>query len=382
MKYRYLLPVVFSSILFPFATANGQKVPTRLVTQIPKQALSSEAIEAAAANINLPIKYTPKTLKTIATANPLLNVVTRAVAYQHESLQAKETLSLFVNGAQHNLTPSQVALDTPGWKDPIVNQSLGLYLKNAIEANDYEAVIKELKEYYSIDESDSFVFDIPDDVFAANAVNYMTRHPHKITLRLREMLSLPYCNYFKDAINRFIAKDNLSLSDQELLYNLLKEAHRVHVTSLAETRASSTIFVPYRAYQTITEAVEKFVNETGRFPRFNAGPEERKLAIMADILLEHAEAHLIPPIDEFVNRLETLRLNNPLPILTKERLQEELYQYMKDTGSLFPLSWHSGGYSEREAILDNSYRYWLDKEWAQTCVLVGKLQTRYFDEKH
>ena len=378
MRHTYSLLALFGILLFPSGLIHSQEtVVIKFITDELPQVLSRESVQVAAAeqaatNAMRLISLSPHALRVSTYMdNPIKSQLRVSSEYHREYVQASVAKFQAAFAQNSKQTLQELSLESPTWTNFVVNNSLKTYLQKAIQANDYDTVIKELSAYYGLEgTSVRQTLLIPADVFAASAVRYMVYHPHKMNLRLRELMNSVYCRGYHRNIEAFLKKNRLTLADQENLYDLLQKAYQAYSKEIKESVDSLAVQMPLTAYEEAAHAAREFIHKTGRFPSFNAGPAERKLATTIDLLLLNAHINQFKPINEAVEALQELRQLYPLPILAKERFMEEYKRFVQHHSGQAPRPWHEGEYPIGEALLYDSDQYYLsvDPRWTQSFV--------------
>ena len=356
-------------------------VPLRKVAQGSSKMLTGTAAEKAAVLSARRITVSPNVVTAGAHPSGLQNQLTRATKYQRERVQA--TVARFqLNEAQRVYqSMADFSSQTPNWKAFVVNRSLNKYLDQAVLAQDYEQALTELTDYYSLNEGHFYsILQMPENLFVSSAISYLMRHPHKVNLSLRETLKSTYVDTeLKNQINVFVRKEQLTVEDQENLATLLRQAHEQYRIELMRSLQSPQVINITRAYRQVSDAVEDFIAQTNRFPQIAAGPNERALAIQVNLLLEQSHLHMYEPVKEQMQRLQQLREDFPMEILTPEAFKEQYRAFVNHTGQINPLP--PNVVSDSEAVdytLYNSYEYYRTREPATFKQIVHPIIRNFF----
>ncbi len=341
------------------------------ISALGQRALAPIRIVTKSSIKNLP----PATIRTISStalhhitipnfpaleATTLQKQLLRASNYRREITQADiASFRLQEVGPKNSLT--NFVAQNPQWADFIVNNSLNRYVQAAVKAEDYEAVRKELTEYYGLRGSGNHSFiDLPADLFVSSAIGYMVRHPHKINLRLREVLKSSMIDAeLKANITSFIGKDRLSLEDQQQLEKLLKSAYDQYRTNLFNATQEPEIQQIYQTYTEVVAALTHFTAQMGRFPRIVGNPDEHTLAVKVDLLLKQSHLYQFEPIRSEIKHLQLLRELYPVEILPFDLFVEKFRAYVKETNRTTPVYPTMENFaSPEDNILYDSYEYY------------------------
>ncbi len=373
MKYIKLLTLL-CSVVFSAGYVHADKFPVRLITTLPAKKSVIHA-EAAASKALQNLTFSPKTIQLMIRDNPTKEQLRRAITYQQEYNRAYEALAHMRYYQIKGQTPSEFLDTHKDWSDFMINKSLNRYVAKAIEADNYDKVFQELSEYYGLEQGKSyFSIFMPSDLFAASAVNYMTHHPHKINLRLREVLESPYTRSYQGLIDLYTRKNFLTEQDKQYLYSVCKRAYKQYVGQLRLDEQGGCVTFPLKIYEENIQALKVFIEQTGRFPRVNAGPQESRLATTTNILLENIPVNRFMTLERTIRELEKLRSDYPTVIWTQEVFLEEYKKFVTKYPELFyPRKWEAEDYSEWDAILYDSYQHYVDEDAQQILTLMEQI---------
>lgn len=252
----------------------------------------------------------------------------------------------------------------------IRNASLQNFLFNSLAEKDYELFLQDLSDYYSIPVEFVTTLELrfispknPEVVFANSVVNYMTRHPHKMNLKLREIMKNPLLDGellgdrpLKEVLHEYISRP-LTVERQAEFSVFLKEAYKKHTKSLtlARKEAEATVAI----YQDLLLRLQDFVARHGRVPAWSHGDEqERRLYNRLSVIMEHSTFNNFANVLPYKQQIQAILDTYPKKYISLDETTERLIAYVEQHGKVptFPKDENQLTYAE--GLFLESVYYW------------------------
>lgn len=220
-------------------------------------------------------------------------------------LHGYQTLNL--DGLQENALLDKI-------NGTVVNHSLQNYLLNSMVSKNYMQMIRDLANYYSLSLKFMTSYELRfiaaqdvREVFAQTALNYMKDHPHKMNVKLREIMKSPaVSDEIKAALRGFVAVNRILPQHETRLLTVLREAHKQHAAGLSAARSHEHILRTVQMYQNTLKELKQFIKRYNRSPRWNAPLKERRLYNRLLMLITHNQANHFKQVAPYVAEIQKL----------------------------------------------------------------------------
>lgn len=250
--------------------------------------------------------------------------------------------------------------------ETVVNNSLRRYLLRDIAKQDYIALIQDLADYYTLprnyaaqpDLGHLAVLDAPD-AFATSAAGYLVRHPHKINLKWRRLMTHPAVSQqTQEAMQAFINKNSISMTDFEELHALLKDAYVQHATALTALRQAPEIQGSIEVYEEYLTKLKTFIAQNGRLPSWNTADPAEQAFSQELAVLTLSDDHMFGPLKDLAAETRALLARyTPAPVPFEETLPR--LQAFCEKHHRLPNAYPANpNVSAEEAELYNQFIYW------------------------
>ncbi len=255
--------------------------------------------------------------------------------FARERAAANELYAEMEKNQTLNLTPGQFAALNNRIIRDIVNKSLKKYLTGSLTEKSYQQFMRDLANYYSLSVKYLTSYELrlinPDDaeeIFCQTALEYMKDHPHKINLKLREIMKSPFVTQeVKVILNHFIAQKEILPQHENALLTVLRKAYQEHSNGMAAALSSQEITATVQTYRSILEDLQRFVQQHNRSPRWNAPKEEQKL-YNALLIMIHANAvNHFQAVNPYIEQIQQLLKAYPRIHLSKAETLEKLEDF-------------------------------------------------------
>ena len=260
----------------------------------------------------------------------------------------------------------------------VVNKSLRRFLANSVENRNYIQFMRDLSNYYSLSLEFMASYELRfiasqdvREVFARTALEYMKVHPHKMNLKLREIMKSPYVDEnVKSTLRSFIALEQILPQHESGFLTVLRAAHKQHTAGLAEARSQADIVTTVEAYKELAADLEEFVTKYQRSPRWNSPLPERRLYNRLLMLIAYNQANQFKQVLPYINKIITLLGKYPNIGMTAHETLEKVRAFTKANGHLpRQMSEIKEGevVSDEELHLYESMMYWstVNKDFAK-----------------
>ena len=371
------------------------------VTKAAGQALTAGAhnvlqnVPQTAASVNTPANtfikqpYKPafdeqKFLQKIGTAMDFTKtkkVLNYSTLLEEERAQARRLANLLKNYQTLNLDEIRENELWDGLDSLVVNQSLHRFLSKSIENRNYIQFLRDLSNYYSLSlefmSSYELRFIASQDVrevFARTALEYMKAHPHKLNLKLREIMKSPYVDEnVKSTLRSFIALEQIMPQHESGFLTVLRAAHKQHTAGLSAARSQQDIVTTVEAYKELAAELEEFTTQYHRSPRWNAQLPERRLYNRLLMMIAYNQANQFKQVLPYIDQIITLLGKYPSIGLTAHETLEKVRAFTQANGHLpRQMSEIKDGevVSDEELHLYESMVYWstVNKDFAKQIV--------------
>lgn len=308
-------------------------------------------------------------------------VLNYSTLLEEERAQARRLANLLKNYQTLNLDEIRENELWDGLDSLVVNQSLHRFLSKSIENRNYIQFMRDLSNYYSLSlefmSSYELRFIASQDVrevFARTALEYMKAHPHKLNLKLREIMKSPYVDEnVKSTLRSFIALEQIMPQHESGFLTVLRAAHKQHTAGLAAARSQQDIVTTVEAYKELAAELEEFTTQYHRAPRWNAQLPERRLYNRVLMLIAYNQANQFKQVLPYIDQIITLLGKYPSIGLTANETLEKVRAFTQANGHLpRQMSEIKDGevVSDEELHLYESMVYWstVSKDFAKQIV--------------
>lgn len=346
-------------------SAATEKTPAALSRAVSgtAAALSKEAASYAAnANARFPMERRNLLSGNAVQETPVLNekdlarrlstamalsknkkVLNYAAALEQERTQARRLAATLKDFQTLNLSTLKEEELKKKISEVIVNNSLQRFLLGSIAEKNYTQFMRDLSNYYSLSvefmASYELRFIAPQDVreiFAQTALEYMKAHPHKVNLKLREILKSPFVSdTVKASLRSFVALAQIQPQHESAFLTVLREAHKQYTAGLANARSQEDIAQTIAVYKEATAELEAFTSRYHRSPRWNAPMPERRLYNKLLILIMHNQANQFRQVTNYVTKMQRLLTQYPRINKTADETLVALHDFIEANG-FFP----------------------------------------------
>ena len=299
----------------------------------------------------------------VTPAKKLLNLNTQ---YWQERTQAATLLSN-LKAIQAPLTGQQELKLATEIEKTAHNKSLKEFLHAAVMEKNYPLALREVADYYGL--STEFInslelrFVHPSDareVFVHTTLDYIQRHPHKVSLQLREILKNPAMDpQLVALIKMYVNLPSIGRAQEMRFTTLLRAAYDQHVEILTATRNSQEIQETIAIYKDLLQRLRGFLAQYDRTPRWNGLPAERELYNDILILMGNNRFNMFREVTPTIEIIQDLLDANPPQYYSKEETLELLEGFYVRHGFAPRTAQEAEDVTEEELFLGNSIFHWM-----------------------
>lgn len=314
-------------------------------------------------------------------------ILNYATALEKERFQARRLADTLKDFQTLNLNTLKEEDLKAKISETIINSSLKNFLMGSIAEKNYLQFMRDLSNYYSLSvdfmSSYELRFISPQDVreiFAQTALEYMKAHPHKVNLKLREILKSPFVSdTLKASLRSFVSLPKIQPQHESGFLTVLREAHKQYTAGLSYVRSQEDITETIAVYQEAAAELEAFTSLHHRAPRWNASLPERRLYNKLLVLIMHNQANQFKQVTVYVTKMQRLLTQYPRINNTAEETLEKLQDFIEEHG-FFPRTVEAGSEGEQipeeELALYESIMFWetTDNNFQRT---VSALQKKF-----
>lgn len=263
-----------------------------------------------------------------------------ATQLEQERAKARQIVATLKNYQTLNLDEIRENELMDRLNELVLNRSLLSFLNKSLENKNYTQFMRDLSNYYSLSvdflSSYELRFIPPQDVreiFAQTALAYMKQHPHKMNLKLREIIKSPFVDEtLKSFLRTFIAMDKIQPLHEGRFLIVLRQAHKQHTSGLANARDEEEIAGTVAAYQELLEDLTEFTSRYHRSPRWNAPMPERRLHNKLLMLIAYNKANQFKQVLPYIAQIKTLLTQYPSIGLTVDEILKQVETFIKVNG--------------------------------------------------
>ena len=270
----------------------------------------------------------------------------------------------------------------------LVNNSLRNYLKNSVTNKNYKQFMRDLSNYYSLSVKFLGSYELrfianqdAREIFAQTALDYMQMHPHKMNLKLREIMKSPaVSDEVKSTLRGFIALDKILPQHESAFLTVLREAHRQHTAGLAAARSEENVAETVKIYKDTLAELKDFIKRYNRSPRWNAPVKERRMYNKLLLLITHNQANHFKQVESYIDQIEQLLTEYPRIRLNAEQTITQLRLFVAKNHRLPRAITEApeGSIPEKELELYESVFYWegIDENFSKELALIRRISLK------
>ncbi len=291
-----------------------------------------------------------------------------AYAMELERSQARRLAATLKNYQTLNLSSVQEDELLDKISGVVVNHNLQKYLLNSMINKNYMQFMRDLANYYSLSVKFMTSYELRfiasqdvREVFAQTALDYMKAHPHKLNLKLREIMKSSWVSEnIKSTLRGFIALNQILPQHESGFLTVLREAHKQYTAGLAAARSQESVTATVEIYKKTAKELEEFVKRYNRAPRWNAPLAERRLYNKLLLLITHNQANHFKLVAPYILQIRQLLTQNPHVRLSAVETLTQLQVFYKKYNRL-PRAFNAAPGTrilEAELNLRESMTYW------------------------
>ena len=315
----------------------------------------------------------------------------------------KQLLSSHTSYTQDNAQISRVLVDIYSRRTPLAPQVISQvhslvkdsYLKKVINKqlsdNDYVGLLWDLSGFYSLPPNNHISFstasgfsptgniNLSKDVFIGTTLSFLNHHPHKVPLRLREMLKAPQIGAkYKGIVNTLLREPTpFSQQTTQGFSSVLSEIYTEYSQLLRQAYQSEEVQTTVSFYNKALNELENFAAAHERAPRWDGPMEERLLYNQLMIITRNN------PFNQFTEALQPLQeikdilAKYPVSTLSWEETLAQVELFIQRNG-FFPRSYEAtgGNTTEEELRLLDQIKYYTFRH-PQLRKGLGELKVKY-----
>ena len=357
------------SLALPVAKTVEAALPSR---QLPALTAAQEAAQAAF------LKEQSRHANEIATImNFSLNkkILNYSFTLEQERANARRLVSTLQTYQTLNLNELQENNLLEKMSGFLVNKSLQNYLLDSMVNKNYLQFLRDLANYYSLSVKFMTSYELrfiaaqdTREIFAQTALDYMKAHPHKMNLKLREIMKSPFVTgELKASLRSFIALNQILPQHESSFLTVLREAHKQHSNGLAHARTEQDITAAIEIYRSSAKELEEFTKRYNRSPRWNAPLKERRLYNKLVLLIMHNQANHFKQVAPYIAHINQLLVRFPHVRMSANETMDRLQRFIQKNHR-FPRSITEATEKikvpEAELDLYESAFYWESKDKA------------------
>lgn len=241
-------------------------------------------------------------------------VLNYSFALEQERANARRLVSTLQSYRTLNLNDVQENALLEKMSGFLVNNSLQKYLLQSMVDKNYMQFLRDLSNYYSLSVQFMTSYELrfiaaqdTREIFAQTALDYMKAHPHKLNLKLREIMKSPFVDAeLKASLRSFIALKQILPQHESSFLILLREAYKQHSNGLAFARAQEEVSSTVAIYRSSAKELESFTKRYNRLPRWNAPLPERRLYNKLLLLIMHNQANHFKQVAPYIQHINQL----------------------------------------------------------------------------
>ena len=233
---------------------------------------------------------------------------------EQERRQARGLVAWLQTHQTLNLNAEQEAELIERINKVVVNNSLKNFLFQSLSNKNYNQFLRDLANYYSLSVKFMSSYELRfisnqdvREVFAQTALDYMKMHPHKMNLKLREIMKSPLVDEeIKSSLRSFISQNQLLPQHESRLLTVLREAYKQHSYGLVSFRTQEDIQATIEIYRNTLKELESFIKRYNRSPRWNAPNPERRLYNKLFLMTQYNTANHFKQVNPYIIQIQQL----------------------------------------------------------------------------
>lgn len=248
-------------------------------------------------------------------------------------------------------------------KDPYLLSSL----ETSLSGNNYTSAMRDLANFYGLDSpltphlSRLSATATPgENVFVNTVLDYITQHPHKVSLPLREVLKDPKVAPFKVIVENFIHRsDALTKQNKQYFAELLRDIYRIHNHALNQAYQSPEVKITVSYYNKALTELQDFVIKNRRSPRWDGPSAEKHLYNQLTVITHTNPFNLFVEALQPLHEIKSILQKYPAVTMTWEETLQQVEAFIQKHG-FYPRSFDktNGQTTEKELkLLDHVNHY-------------------------
>lgn len=354
------------------ALGNTSSLSAKVMRATEQQLLNRTVRATQYAVSPLPVDLaSPSHLCTIVTSTPAKQLLNLHTAYSQGQPQALQAIRQIQHYGTLRLGEEKKGEMLEQFESFVNDPYLKKFLYQDVINEDYAALLQDLADYYNL--TTEFIASLdparirtenPEDVFVETTLNYLKRHPHKVTVQLREILKNPEVGpRFKNSINWIISRPPHFLEQHEENFVFwLRSAYREHARSLTSACQAQEVRITTGFYKQALEELTAFENTHHRVPRWDGPMDERRLYNQLFVIMSDNQSNFFTEVTESIQAIQ--RILDAYPVITQswEETFAQLEQFVKQHG-FYPRSYDktNGNTTEEELRLRDHIHYYTFK---------------------
>lgn len=263
-------------------------------------------------------------------------ILNYAFAIERERADARRLVNLLHSYQTLNLNTIQEDVLLEKISGTVVNHSLQEYLLDSMASKNYMQMIRDLANYYSLSVKFMTSYELRfiaaqdvREVFAQTALNYMKDHPHKMNVKLREIMKSPaVSDEIKSVLRGFVAVNQILPQHETRLLTVLREAHKQHAAGVNAARSHENIAKTVSLYQNTLKELQQFIKRYNRSPRWNAPLKERRLYNRLLMLITHNQANHFKLAAPYIKQIQQLLEQYPHIRMSARQTMHDLRKFI------------------------------------------------------
>lgn len=236
-------------------------------------------------------------------------------------------------------------------------------MKEDLSHHQYDLAMRDLADFYGlsvefIPRSSGYFAGYPwnmtsdEDIFVFTTIDFLNRHPHKVPLRLREMLKTPEIgSQYKGIINAYL-RQPMPFSQECIpgLISTLREIYGKYDTSLKQAHQSQEVRITRSYYNQVLTDLEDFVAVHHRAPRWDGPMEERHLYNQLTVITHENFFNLFTEALHPLQQIKDILAQYPTVLFSWQSTIERIEAFIQKNG-FYPRSYAAtNGHTTEEEL--------------------------------
>lgn len=355
----YILVLSVLTLTFPAYAQLGKQAPKALLN-------SAKITEQVTRQIAYSVPNNARCFHIGLSNSPAKQILSLRTQFQQEY---ESSLRLYYTIQQSQKT-HDISLLRETIEKTVVNNTLRKSLLSHLEANEFSSMEQEVEAYFHLTPRlPVFAYSSsPTESFAQQAAGYLSRHTHKPSWKLREIIKFGHIRTIKPKLDKalaqngeiafdgltkeetqqlnelysraetaneqlrnFLFREKLSQSDREDLTVLLRQAYTGYENLLAFARNSQSVQNTLKIYTNLLADFEAFTAKHHRFPSWDI-PEERMMLHLFNPLVFANQVNFFEEIQPVIIRLYRLTEQFPVTNSTERQTLDDLKKFVEKHG--------------------------------------------------